>query len=130
MSENIKVLLVDDETGFTDALSRRLTRRGMDVTAVSCADDAVAALDKSGFDVMVLDVKMPGVGGLQLLPLVIRQFPGVEVILLTGHADMKSGITAMSAGAFDFMLKPVDVELLESRITAAARNKLLGTARV
>ncbi|MUM77980.1 response regulator [Pseudodesulfovibrio sp. F-1] len=127
MSEAIRVLLVDDEGGFISALSKRLGRRGMSATAVSDGEEALAALDREPVDVMVLDVKMPGMSGMQVLNLVKARHPEVEVILLTGYADMDCALQAMSAGAFDFLVKPVDFELLGCRIMAAARGKSLRT---
>lgn len=125
MSDIIKVLLVDDESGFTEALERRLSRRGFTVATAPGADEALAILERDGCDVMVSDVKMPGIDGLTLLSIVKKQFPDTEVLLLTGHADIKGAISAMSSGAFDFLLKPVDINLLECRIIAAARSVAL-----
>ncbi|MFH1915501.1 MAG: response regulator [Pseudomonadota bacterium] len=125
MSEAIRVLLVDDEDGFISALSKRLGRRGMVPTAVSGGEEALALLDREPVDVMVLDVKMPKMDGMQVLTLVKGRHPEVEVILLTGYADMDCALQAMSAGAFDFLIKPVDFELLGCRIMAAARGKSL-----
>lgn len=122
MSDIIKVLLVDDESGFTEALERRLSRRGFAVWTASDADEALAILEREGCDVMVSDVKMPGVDGLTLLSIVKKQFQDTEVLLLTGNADIKGAINAMSSGAFDFLLKPADINLLECRILAAARS--------
>lgn len=125
MNDTIRVLLVDDEDGFISALSKRLTRRGMSVSTASGGEEAMALLETDPFDVMVLDVKMPRMGGMQVLSMVKGRHPGVEVILLTGHADMNCALDALSAGAFDFLIKPVAIELLACRIMAAAQGKTL-----
>lgn len=122
MSETIRVLLVDDEDGFISALSKRLSRRGMDVSTAPGGEEALALLETAPVDVMVLDVKMPRMDGMQVLSLVKSRHPGVEVILLTGHADMDCALNALAAGAFDFLIKPVDIELLGCRIMAAAQG--------
>lgn len=125
MSDIIRVLLVDDEDGFIAALSKRLDRRGMAVSTASGGEEALALLEREPFDVMVLDVKMPRLDGMQVLSMVKGRHPGVEVILLTGHADMNCALDALSAGAFDFLIKPVAIELLACRIMAAAKGKTL-----
>ncbi|ADU62027.1 MAG: response regulator [Pseudodesulfovibrio sp.] len=125
MSDIIRVLLVDDEDGFIAALSKRLDRRGMSVSTASGGEEAMALLETESYDVMVLDVKMPRMDGMQVLSMVKSRHPALEVILLTGHADMNCALEALSAGAFDFLIKPVGIELLACRIMAAAKGKSL-----
>ena len=126
MENEIRVLLVDDEKEFTSTLSKRLERRGLSVSVASEATEAFACLDNASFDVVVLDVKMPDVDGLQALKSFKNHFPGVEVILLTGHADMSDAVKSMHSGAFDFLVKPTPFELLLCKIRDAAELSRLG----
>lgn len=128
MEQQISVLLVDDEADFTTALAKRLVRRGFDVRSASEAEEAFAMLERAPADVVVLDVKMPGLNGLQALKTMKQNFPGVEVILLTGHAAMNDAIESMYAGAFDFLVKPAPLELLVCKIQDAAMTGRLGTS--
>lgn len=134
------VLLVDDEVRFVDALARRLQRRDFTVSAVHSGEAALDWLDEragidytnqvmSGLDetgnieVVLLDVRMPGVDGLETLKAIRARHPLVEVIMLTGHATVAEAIEGMKRGAFDYLMKPCPVELLEEKITAAAENR-------
>jgi CheY-like chemotaxis protein len=116
----IRILLVDDEEAFTMNLTKLLRLRNFDVAA---AFNGLQALDMlnpdSPFDVIVLDVKMPGMDGIQVLRRIKRVCPGSEVIMLTGHATLESGIQAMREGAFDYLMKPCDIEDLCEKINAA-----------
>lgn len=120
--KNIRVLLVDDEEGFSSVLAKRLSRRSVDITTALCGEEALGRLDKESYQVVVLDMKMPGMNGLDVLKMIKARHPEVEVILLTGNADMGSALAAMTAGAFDFMLKPANTEILMNRIVDAAEN--------
>lgn len=126
MENSIQVLLVDDETDFTSALAKRLERRGFVISTAADASEAFASLEKSPVDVVVLDVKMPGMDGLQTLKAIKANFPGVEVILLTGHAGMTDAIESMYSGAFDFLIKPASLELLVCKIQDAALSSKIG----
>ena len=114
-----RVLLVDDETDFVTTLAERLRLRGMGAETVSNGVDALAALGGGGFDLMVLDVKMPGMDGLDLLRLVRRQYPTLPVILLSGHGSTRDGMEGMRLGASDYLVKPVDIEELMDRMAEA-----------
>lgn len=120
MEDIIRVLLVDDEEGFTSALSKRLERRGFVVSVAAGAAAGFAHLENTSCDVVVLDVKMPGVNGMQALKTFKSHFHGVEVILLTGHADITDAMDSMRSGAYDFLLKPTPFEVLQGRIRDAA----------
>lgn len=122
---NIRVLIVDDEEGFSSVMAKRLGRREMDVRTAISGEQALDILERESFQVVVLDMKMPGMNGLELLKLIRNTHPLLEVILLTGNADMECALESMTAGAFDFMLKPVNTEILAYRIMDAARNKQL-----
>jgi DNA-binding NtrC family response regulator len=119
-----RVLLVDDEAPFVQALSRRLDKRGFTVLAASDGLEALETLDKdSDIDVVVLDMKMPGMDGLETLRAIKRQHPLVEVIMLTGHATFESGLEGMKSGALDYMMKPCDLEMLGKKIEEARAKK-------
>ncbi|WP_320006230.1 response regulator [Maridesulfovibrio sp.] len=118
----IRILLIDDEKGFSSVLAKRLTRRGVEVITAEDGADGLFKLDMEFFQVVILDMKMPGMNGLQVLKTIKNRHPGVEVILLTGNADMESALAAMNAGAFDFILKPANTEILTNRIYDAAKS--------
>jgi len=120
----VTVLLVDDETPFVEALTRRLTRREMEITAAFAGQEALDKLEKSGkFEVVILDVKMPGLDGIETLRRIKQAHPLVEVIMLTGHATVESAIEGMKLGAFDYLMKPCDIDDLVSKVDQAAARK-------
>ncbi len=123
MSE--KVLLIDDEEEFLSTLSERMEIRGMDVKTASNADSAVAALDETEYDAIVLDLQMPEMNGIEMLKAIKVRHPDMQVILLTGHATVEAGIQAMKLGAMDFMEKPADIESLTEKIKKAQAKKML-----
>ncbi len=122
-----KVLFVDDETPFLDTLIKRMEIRGLDVHGVDCGGSALAYLGAHPVDVVVLDVRMPGLGGLEVLKQIRLQWPAVETILLTGHACMASAMDFMHLGAFDYLMKPVALDELIFRIEDAYEKILLST---
>lgn len=123
---DIRVLLIDDEVEFTATLAKRLRRQGMVAFEADSAEMGFAALEESPFDVVLLDVHMPQLDGLQALKVIKTNFPQVEVILLTGRADVRDAVTSMYAGAFDFMVKPAPFELVLCKIRDAATTARLG----
>ncbi len=122
-SERVRVMLVDDEEDLLESLSKALGRRGM---AVETAPDGEVALGKAEgnvFDVVVLDMKMPGMGGMATLLRFKENYPLTEVILLTGHPSSPQAVEAMRRGAFDFLMKPVDIAELVRCIHEAAAKR-------
>jgi DNA-binding NtrC family response regulator len=119
----VNVLLVDDEAGYRDALGKVLARRGYRVGSAASGGEALQLAARQRWDVMVLDLKMPGLDGLATLELVRRVSSSTEVIMLTGHGSVDAGIQAMRREAFDFLLKPVSVEQLVGVIEAAAAKR-------
>ncbi|HKI82575.1 MAG TPA: response regulator, partial [Pseudodesulfovibrio sp.] len=101
-----KVLLIDDEVEFLEALSERMEIRGMEVTTAENADSAVSAINSGDFDAIVLDLQMPDMNGIDMLKVIRKTNPDMQVILLTGQATLEAGIQAMKLGAMDFMEKP------------------------
>ncbi|MFH0945269.1 MAG: response regulator [Planctomycetota bacterium] len=114
-----KVLVVDDETDFLDSLVRRLCRRGLEAVGVTSGEAALERLPREPFDVVVLDVKMPGMDGIEVLRRLKEKGIQVEVILLTGHASVESGVDGVELGAFDYLIKPVKLDDLMERIRDA-----------
>lgn len=119
-----KILLVDDEVPFLETMVKRLTKRSLDV---STAYSGSEALDKLGrqqdTEVVILDVKMPGMDGIETLREIKRRHPLVEVIMLTGHATVESAIEGMRLGAFDYLMKPCEVDTLLAKVGQAAARK-------
>ncbi len=120
---SIQVLLVDDEEGFRQAIARRLDRRGLAVRQAEGGEGALAILAESAVDVVVSDVRMPGMDGLELLDRIKQGYPEIEVILLTGHACADDGVAGIKSGAFDYLCKPIEIDHLTEKIRQA-RDKI------
>ena len=121
---HIKLLLVDDEKPFLDTLTKRLEKREINISAVYSGKDALAELEKNKtIDVVILDVKMPGMDGIQTLVEIKKSFPLVEVIMLTGHATVETAIDGMKLGAFDYLMKPCDIDVLIDKAREALEKK-------
>jgi len=123
MPDGVKVLVVDDEEEFVDALAQRLEVRGFTVMTAFSGDDALTVVRDKPVDVVILDVLMPGKDGLQTLREVKQLKPLVEVIMLTGHATVETGIEGMKLGAYDYLMKPTDTEDLVAKINKAYGRK-------
>ena len=119
----IRVLLVDDEEQFIEQLSERLKLRDYDVTACFSGEEAVEKLKQYLFDVVVLDVAMPGLDGIEALRQMKSTRPLTEVIMLTGHATVESAIEGMKLGAFDYLMKPTETDTLTHKINNAHQRK-------
>lgn len=118
-NEQIRVLIADDEIEFITTLEARLKLRGFETTAVSSGIAALKAIEKDPPDVLVLDLKMPDLTGLEVLTKVKEDFPAIEVIILTGHGSFEAGKEGMDKGAFDYIMKPVDLNKLITTIEEA-----------
>jgi len=120
-----KVLIVDDEQDFLDALSERMRARDMEVTTSTSAVDALKKAEKESYDAIVLDLMMPEMDGLEALQEIKKNNPELQVILLTGHATVEKGIEAMKLGATDFLEKPADLKTLTEKIKNAHTKKII-----
>ncbi len=115
----IRVLITDDENGFREALARRLDKRGAVVNQAGNGEEALASLNRESVDVVLLDVKMPGLGGLATLERIRSEHPNTEVILITGQASTQDGVAGIKAGAFDYLTKPIELDHLVEKIRQA-----------
>ena len=125
-----RVLIVDDEPDFVETIVKRLKGKGLDAEGVLNGRDAIALLDKAEFDVCVLDVKMPGMDGLETLSEMKKKNSLMEVIMLTGHGSVESGIRGLQLGAYDYIMKPVPFGDLLQKITQAYERKVLEKERM
>jgi len=120
----INLLLVDDEQSFVKVMSQRLRRRGFIVSYACSGKDALNGLEAdNSIEVVILDVKMPGMDGIETLRMIKKKRPLVQVIMLTGHATVDSAIEAMKLGAIDYLMKPCDLSELVCKVKQAANRK-------
>jgi len=122
---SIRLLLVDDEDDFREIMYKRMGRFGINLNLAPCCLDALASMEAQPADVVIMDVAMPGMDGIQCLGKIKERWPLTEVIVLTGHASVKSGIDGMQRGAFDYCLKPIDVMELLEKVELAAQKTLI-----
>ena len=120
-----KVLLVDDEQDFLETLSSRLEMRGLKVSAVTSGEQAIAEAKEQEYDAIVVDLSMPGIDGLETLKRIKADNPNAEIIMLTGHGSVASGVEAMKLGAGDFLQKPVELTELMNKIGEAKGKRML-----
>jgi DNA-binding NtrC family response regulator len=128
MEENImsavKILLVDDEKPFVETMMKRLKKRDIEVKPAYDGVEALNYLEQnSGTEVVILDIKMPNMDGMTALKEIKSKYPLIEVIMLTGHATVETGIEGMKMGAFDYLMKPCDMEQLIEKVNEAAKRK-------
>ena len=117
--ETIRLLLVDDEDHFRQTIAKRLAKRGLASDQASDGNECLSILDKKAMDVVVLDVKMPGRTGIEVLRNIRNKYPKTEVILLTGQATASDGVEGIKSGAFDYLMKPIELEHLFNKILQA-----------
>lgn len=117
--ETIRLLLVDDEDGFRMTIAKRLERRGFAQIQASCGEECLAILDREPVDVVVLDVKMPGISGIETLKVIKQKHDKIQVILLTGNVAVSDGIQGIKAGAYDYLTKPVEIDHLVNKVRQA-----------
>jgi len=118
------VLLVDDEVPFVETMTKRLNKRDLQVSTAFSGAEALEKLGKErNVEVVILDVKMPGMDGIETLKEIKRKYPLVEVVMLTGHATVETAIEGMKLGAFDYLMKPCDMDILISKVGGAAARR-------
>ena len=117
--EHTRILLVDDESDFRTTIAKRLIKRGMEVEQAGSGEESLAVLKDKPVDVVILDVKMPGMGGIETLHQIKENYPKIEVIMLTGHATTQDGVDGIKTGAFDYLTKPIELEQLLGKVRQA-----------
>lgn len=118
------ILLVDDEETFVETMAKRLRMRQIETNSVYSGMDCLEELKSNEkVEVVILDIKMPGMDGIETLKEIKKGWPLIEVIMLTGHATIEAAIEGMKLGAFDFLMKPYDIDELISKVTEAAQKK-------
>ncbi|MDI6775801.1 MAG: response regulator [Syntrophales bacterium] len=125
-----RILIVDDEERFRTTLGKRLTERELDVVTVGSGIEAIDEVKHRLYDVIILDIKMPGLDGIETLAEIKKINSVIEVILLTGHASVDSAVEGMRLGAYDYVLKPCDIEQLLERINGAYEVKAARDERI
>jgi DNA-binding NtrC family response regulator len=123
--EGDRVLLVDDEEEFVRALAKRLKARGLNVEFTGDGKSAVEKLKQSDFDVIVLDLAMPGIDGLETMKRLRKVDPDIQILLLSGHGSLKTGVEAMKEGAIDFLEKPAEFKELLVKIQEASARRMV-----
>jgi len=118
-----KVLIVDDEKDFVEMLSLRLNEVGEKVSSAYSGQECLETLKKADVDVVILDIKMPGMDGIETLKEIKKGFPLVEVIMLTGHGSTETAVEGMKSGAFDYLMKPADFDDLTAKLEGARKRK-------
>ena len=130
MSEPMTVLFVDDEPDFLQTLLKRMRKRSVNASGVGSGEEALVHLAQSPADVVVLDVRMPGMGGIETLRAIKKKTPLTEVVMLTGHASLEVAREGMENGAFDYLMKPVDIDDLLYKIQDAFHKKTIQEAKI
>ena len=123
--DTFRVLIVDDEDDFRETIIKRLLNRKIAADGASGGRQGLEMLAAEKFDIVVLDVKMPDMDGIEVLKEIKVRFPLVEVIMLTGHASVESGIQGMQLGAFDYVMKPVPLDELLDKMRQAYERRVL-----
>jgi DNA-binding NtrC family response regulator len=118
-----RILLVDDEKDFVETLAERLRNRDFHVTTAFSGKEALDTLEEYNFDVAIVDVKMPGLDGIETLKEIKKIKPLTEVLMLTGHGTVETAIEGMKHGAYDFLMKPCEMNTLLEKIGSACERK-------
>jgi len=124
------VLVVDDEDDFREIIIKKLTKRGLHCDSAADGDTALDLLNPYKHDVVLLDVKMPGKDGIQTLKEAKKIAPMTEIVMLTGHASVESGIDGIKYGAFDYLMKPIDTDRLIEVLDAAYERKRIQQEKI
>ena len=122
-TRRMKVLIVDNERDFASTLAERMSARNIETESVYSGEEALDILAHFRPDVIILDMQMPSMSGLEVLSQVKTIDPSIEVILLTGHGSIEAGIAGMEMGVFDYIIKPVDLTLLMEKVKDAFNKK-------
>ncbi len=126
----IKVLLIDDEAEFSETLIKRMKKRNVNISGVRSGEEALESLDQGPVDVVILDVRMPGMDGIETLRGIKKRHPLIEVIMLTGHASVEVAVQGMEFGAFDYLMKPMQIDELLYKIQDAYKQKTIQEQKI
>jgi DNA-binding NtrC family response regulator len=118
-----RILIVDDEERFVTTLVKRLTERDLDVAGVNSGEEAIEEVKNKLYDIVILDVKMPGLDGIETLRELKKINPGIEILMLTGHASVDSAVEGMRLGAYEYLMKPCEIDELMEKINGAYELK-------
>ena len=124
MGDKIKLLIVDDEAQFLESIAKRLEMRDFDVIKASSGDQAIRAAQEGKFDLALLDLKMPGMNGMEVLSILKKEHKFLEVIILTGHGSVDSAVECTKLGAFGYLPKPYELEKLIETLRDAYTARL------
>lgn len=124
------VLIVDDEEDFLNTLGKRLEKRNLKVLKANSGEAALAVIRRNPVDVMVLDVRMQGMDGIQVLRAIKEIDPQIEVLMLTGHASVEVAVEGMELGAFDYLMKPLSIDELLFKLQDAFKAKAIRLRRL
>ena len=127
---DFRVLFVDDEVDFLDTLLKRMRKRQVNVSGVKSGEEALEWLSGNAADVVVLDVRMPGMDGIETLKAIKESNPLVEIIMLTGHANLEVARKGMELGAFDYLMKPIDIDELLYKVQDACKKKFIQEKKI
>lgn len=128
--DQFRVLIVDDEKDFLETLVRRMMKRDLNVTGVGSGEEALEILGQNEFDVVLLDVRLPGINGIETLRKIKDRYPLTEVIMLTGHASTEVAIEGMELGAFDYLVKPMTIDDLLYKIQDAYEKRTIHLKKI
>jgi len=128
--KNFKVLVVDDEKDFLEMTVKRMKKRNIECEGVESGEEAISKIQHEKFDVVLLDVKMPGMDGVETLREIKRIRPLTEVVMLTGHASVESGVEGMKLGAFDYLMKPIELDSLLEKLSDAYEKKVIHEEKI
>ena len=125
------VMLVDDEVPFVETMTKRLEKRNLQIISAHDGQEALEKLNKNrNVDVVILDVKMPGMDGIEVLREIKKTHPLIEVMMLTGHATVESAIEGMKLGAYDYLMKPCELEQLMDKVESATKERRAHEAKI
>lgn len=124
MEKKIKLLIVDDEVNFLNSIAQRLEMRGFEVTKATNGEEAIKAAQSQKYDLALLDLKMPGMDGKQVLEILKREHKFIEVIMLTGHGSLESAVECTKLGAFSYLPKPYELDKLIEVLKDAYQHRL------
>jgi len=128
--KDFKVLVVDDEKDFLEMTIKRMQKKNIRCEGVESGEEAIEKIKGGKFDVVLLDVKMPGMDGVETLREIKQIKPLTEVVMLTGHASVESGIDGMKLGAFDYLMKPIELDLLLEKLSDAYEKKFIQEEKI